>query len=125
MGPTVVFFSGAVAIVYALVCLVASYALGPPIEGAGYWFALTLIATLGALVGSNSARVLLLWVCGLNLLAVFVLMMFGPMLGLPLVGDGSGWRIGWLLMTIPTSWLTMWFMSGPGAMSFFHRRAHA
>jgi len=124
MGPTVVFVSGAIVIVYSLVCLMASFSAGPPIEGAGYWFALTLVATLGALVGSNSSRVLLLWICGLNLLAVMVLLMFGPLMGLPLAGEGSGWRTGWLLMTIPTSWVAMWFMSGPEAMSFFCKRTH-
>ena len=124
MGPSVVFISGAIVIVYSLVCLVASYSAGPPIEGAGYWFALTLVATLGAVVGSNSFRVLLLWICGLNFLAVMVLLMFGPMMGLPLLGEGSGWRIVWVSLTIPTSWITMWFMSGPEAMSFFCKRAH-
>ena len=122
MKPTVVFVSGVFVIVYALVCLVASYAAGPPIAGASYWFALTLITALGALVGNDSARVLLLWVCGLNVLGALVLLMLGPTMGLPVVGEGSGWRTAWLLMTIPTSWVAMWFMSGPEAMAFFHPR---
>ena len=105
--PTVVAVSCGIVIMYALVCLVASYAAGPPIAGASYWFALTLIAALGALIGNDSARVLLLWVCGLNVLGSLVLLLLGSTMGLPVVGEGSGWRTAWLLMTAANATVTV------------------
>jgi len=119
--PGVVNFAALVVVVYSLACLI----IGPPLAHSSYWFALSLVLGLGVLVGSETARVLVLWVCGLNVAFVFLLFLVGPKLGVPVVGADSGWRASWAALTVVSSFLALWFLSGPQAMAYFHpQKAH-